>query len=106
MMKSTRMQKNDMQGNLLVLFSGLPEPRLPKTGTRFDQEYFAKSEGVPEVEAFDPPDNWFWMSNARAWSSPFTAVPSEQSALSASQEEVSTPEKLPRYAGALMVTGS
>lgn len=104
MTKSTRMQKNDMQGKVLVLFSGFHP--LPVIGTRFDQEYLAKSEGVPDVDAFEPPASWFWMSKARAWSSPPTVVPSAQSALSASQEEVSLPEKLPRYAGAFMVTGS
>ena len=96
MTKSTRMQKNVMQGNLSVLFSGLPDPRLVATGTRFDPEYFAKSAGVPAVEAFEPLASWFSMSNASAWSNPFTTVPSLHSALFASQEEVSLPEKLPR----------
>lgn len=102
-MKSTRMQKNDMQGNLLVLFSGFDDA----LGERFEPPaYFERSSGVPDVEAFEPPASWFWMSNASAWSSPLTVVQSAQSALSASQEEVSLPEKLPRYAGALMIAGS
>lgn len=96
MTKSTRMQKKDMQGNLLVLFSGLPDEP-PVLGESFDPPaYFERSSGVPEVEAFDPPVSWFWMSNANAWSRPFTVVPSAQSALSASHDEVSLPEKLPR----------
>lgn len=60
MTKSTRMQKNDVQGKLLVLFSGLPEAPPPVLGERADpSKYFKRSWGVQEVEALVPPASWF-----------------------------------------------